>query len=219
MSSKRPPTREQLLDVKHQQEAVQYGKGLLEKKRDVLMRKLENDRIRFRELEIQFTRLCADMSTYYSLVRMYEGQGILQIMKPGRAYTRVTEKVTSIMGCSYSQFKPVQGSDGNLDTPSYDPAMTSLYVDDLLVSLENMRTLLWEYINLRTRIVALESELRKSLLKINSLEHVILPDLQEEQKFITEVLSERARQEQFAVKKIKKKKIKNRSESQQGKIL
>ena len=53
-SAQRPPTREQLLDVRKRRGTVQYGKQLLEKKRDALLRTIEEDRRIFREIAKEF---------------------------------------------------------------------------------------------------------------------------------------------------------------------
>ncbi len=217
MTAKRPPTREQLLDVMRQQEAVKYGKNLLEKKKDVLLRKLEDDRARFRELEEEFTRMTDALGFYYALARMYEGQGIIEMLKPGKREVMVEERITSLMGCSYSQFTPLDYPDDH-ESYLYDPAMTSLYVDDLIIAMERTGEILWEYINIRTRIVALESELKKSLLRINSLDQVVLPQLEEEESNINEVLGERSRQEQYAIKKIKKKNRQKKERKRESKL-
>ena len=96
---------------------------------------------------------------------------------------------------------------GRRDTvAAFDPAMTSLYVDDLLRALSETDRILWPYINLKTKITALENELKRTLLKINTLEYTVLPDLNDQRKLIEEVLGERERQERFSVKKIKRKK-------------
>lgn len=68
----RPPTREQLLDIRRQMTTVQYGKQLLEKKRDALLRALEEDRRNFKKLDALFREHIKRISFVYTLVRMYE---------------------------------------------------------------------------------------------------------------------------------------------------
>ncbi|HPI97509.1 MAG TPA: V-type ATP synthase subunit D [Synergistales bacterium] len=206
MATKVTPTRENLLDIKRRTETVKYGKQLLEKKRDALLRSLEEDRRKLRDMERQFRELCKNIGMVYSLVRMYEGQSILQLLKPGRPILHVKVFQRTLMGCRFSQFEPVQDERSTGIFAAFDPAMTSLYVDDLLRALSETDRILWPYINLKTKITALENELKRTLLKINTLEYTVLPDLNDQRKLIEEVLGERERQERFSVKKIKRKK-------------
>jgi len=208
MANKVTPTRENLLEIKRRSETVAYGKQLLEKKRDALLRNLEEDRKKMRDMEENFRKLCQKIGLIYSLVRMYEGQAILQLLKPGRPVMKVNVIQRSLMGCRFCQFEPLLDEGSQKVSASFDPAMTSLYVDDLLRALSETDRILWPYINLKTKITALENELKKTLLKINTLEYTLLPQLHDQKKQIEEVLGERERQDRFSIKKIKRKKEK-----------
>jgi len=204
---KRAPTRENLLEAQRGATSVRYGKNLLEKKRDALLKTLENDRRKFREMDAQFREINKRISLAYSLVRMYEGHSMLKLLKPDTSSLKVTEKKISLMGCRYSIFTPkgITAEDIGLRI-NYDPALTSLYVDDFLNLLGESEKMLWPYINLKSKITSLEKELHKTMLKINTLEHIVLPELIEEQSVIGEVIAERERQERYAIKKIGKRK-------------
>ena len=65
----RPPTREQLLDIRRQMGTVQYGKQLLEKKRDALLRAIEEDRRKFKELASSLGKI-KHLSFVYATGRM-----------------------------------------------------------------------------------------------------------------------------------------------------
>lgn len=210
MSARKAPTRENLLETRKQITTVQYGKNLLEKKRDALLRNLEEDRKRFREMDSQFKMINQKISLIYSLVRMYEGHSMLQLLKPDTTSVKVRVEKRSLMGCRYSQFFPQRKSGYESLEINYDPALTSLYVDDLLKAIRESEKILWPYINLKSKITSLEKELNKTMLKINTLEHNLLPELQSEAANIQEVISERERQERYSIKKISRKKQKKK---------
>ena len=65
---------------------------------------------------------------------------------------------------------------------------------------------MWKYVNLKTKLTFLEKELRKTLMKINTLQYVLLPELAADETRIRSILSERERQERFAVKRLASKK-------------
>lgn len=209
MANRKAPTRENLLETRKQITTVQYGKTLLEKKRDALLRTLEDDRRKFREMDKEFREINKRISLTYSLVRMYEGHSMLQLLKPDTSSITVKIEKFSLMGCRFSQFYPKEMSQKPGIRINFDPALTSLYVDDLLMAISQSEKILWPYINLKSKITSLEKELSQTMLRINTLEYTFLPGLKKEETDIREVISERERQERYSIKKIsKKKKIK-----------
>ncbi len=202
----RPPTREQLLDIRRQMTTVQYGKQLLEKKRDALLRALEEDRRNFKKLDALFREHIKRISFVYTLVRMYEGQSVMQLLKPDVGSLRVTSERHTLMGCRFTQFKRIEDRRFSLSGLTYDPAMTSLYLDELLDEMKKVENKIWTYINLKAKLTSLEKELSKTMMKINTLQYNLLPELQEEESRIRDILSERERQERYAIKKLSKKK-------------
>ena len=204
--ARRPPTRETLLETGREITAVRYGKNLLEKKRDALLKALEEDRRKFKELDAEFRNINRRISLTYSLVRMYEGHSMLLLLKPDLSSLKIRVKKISLMGCKYSIFTPSRSQSGVGPQINYDPALTSLYVDDFLNTLSDSEKILWSYINLKTKITSLEKELDSTMLKINTLEHIILPDLKKERSKIAETIAERERQERYAIKKMSRKK-------------
>lgn len=202
----RPPTRDQLLSLRRQIVVVQYGKLLLEKKRDALLRAIEDDRRLFRELEKRFLDLCGKLSFSYSLVRIFDGHFALRVLKPVSPPLEIHSAIHVLMGCRYPQFEsPYGGLAAESEGLSYDPALASLNLDDLLKSLEEGKPLVWEFINKKAKLQALDRELKRTLQKINTLQHLLLPTLERDLKRIREILSERERQELFNIKRLRTK--------------
>jgi len=210
----RPPTRDQLLSLRRQIVVVQYGKLLMEKKRDALIRAIEEDRRLFRELEKLFLALCGKLSFSYSLVRIFDGHFALRVLKPVSPPLEIRSIPHVLMGCRYPQFEsPYKGLAAESESLAYDPALASLNLDELLKSLEEGKTLVWEFINKKAKLQALERELKKTLQKINTLQHLLLPSLEKDLKRIRETLSERERQELFNVKRLRTKKLRKQEPS------
>ena len=210
-SSSGPPTREHLLTTRRRITSVQQGKSLLERKRDALMRVVDEERRLFRETENEFLLAAQKITFYYSLARLFEGDGAIRFLSAGVEPIPIEVEKKIIMGCRYSSFSPSESEMGKFSWKlPFDPAVTTLTVEDLLKSLAENEECLWRYINLKTKIGAIERELAKTTLKINTLEHVVLPSLEEEVKGIEDLLSERERQEKYVTKKISGKKRSNR---------
>ena len=59
--------------------------------------------------------------------------------------------------------------------------------------------------DIETRLRRLGEELQKTNRRVNALESVVIPELQVQVKFIFSALDERAREDHFRLKKVKKK--------------
>ncbi|WP_300523747.1 V-type ATP synthase subunit D [Aminiphilus sp.] len=197
------PTREQMLALRRRTETIRYGMGLLQKKRDALVLAIEQERRLFASLGKKFRDLCVRISMVYALVRMYEGQHMLSLLHPGQIPLVVVMERHSLMGCTFAQFRPAHSEDElHPSTMKYDPALASIHLDDLLSALSDADEILWRYINVRAKLVALERDLRNTMRKINNLEHAVLPTLRAEYKRIREILAERERQDRYTLKKM-----------------
>ncbi len=64
-----PPTREHLLSTRRRIIAVSHGKRLLERKRDALMRAVDEERRLFRETEKSFLLAARRITFFYSPLR------------------------------------------------------------------------------------------------------------------------------------------------------
>lgn len=201
-----PATRDRLLAVSSQIGDVVFGKGLLEKKRDALMRAMEGEKKRFESVKARFKQLSSEISTIYGLVRAYDGAEAVEILGLQRSPLFILARRESLMGCGYTSFVPDDGENRFNQSMAMDPALTSLYMEELVNLISICEPTLWEYVTLRSKIKAFEAELKKTNLKINSLEYSLLPSLIDEKRRIIEVISERERQERFSIKKLTKKK-------------
>jgi vacuolar-type H+-ATPase subunit D/Vma8 len=118
------------------------------------------------------------------------------------------------MGCKYSQFYPEDKDRGRLlGGLLMDPALASLHVDELLETLVRIEPLLWRYINLKSKLDALELEFEKTRRKVNNLEQEMLPVLEAQERRIRLALAERERDEAHAVKMMLRKKTRSRGTS------
>ncbi len=207
MSAQRTPTRDTMMHLRRQTEIVRFGKGLLEKKKDALLRAIDEDRRRLQKIERELLDHVQKTSYSYGIVRMFEGPSFIKLLAIGRKSVSVRSERYNLMGCTYYQYEPRKNrGDIPFEEASLDPALTSPYVDELVEHLMGTEHLLWPYINLKVKLKALERELKRTMRKVNTLEHTVLPDLKGDMKRIGDILDERERQERFAVKKFSKSK-------------
>lgn len=217
MSAQRTPTRDTMMHLRRQTEIVRFGKGLLEKKKDALLRAIDEDRRRLQKIERELLDHVRKTAYSYGIVRMFEGPSFIKLLAVGRKSVSVHSERFNLMGCTYYQYEPRKNrEDIPFEEVSLDPALTSPYVDELVEHLMGTERLLWPYINLKAKLKALEKELKQTMRKVNTLEHTVLPDLKSDMKRIGDILGERERQERFAVKKFSKKKRAGNNSGKKG---
>ncbi len=85
-----------------------------------------------------------------------------------------------------------------------NPAAGILNLDDCLIARGRQAPGLG-IINKKAKLQALDRELKRTLQKINTLQHLLLPTLERDLKRIREILSERERQELFNIKRLRTK--------------
>ncbi len=206
MSNEFPVSRSELGEITRRIETVRFGCSLLERKKEALLREIETDRAAFRNMRGEVEKLLSFVSYAYALVQLFEGESVMTLLSWGVEPRKVRIVHHALMGCRYSQFFPEdEGRGALLGSMLMDPAMASLHVDELLETLSGIEPLLWKYINLKSKLDALEAEFEKTRRKVNNLEQEILPELEAGRKRIMLALSERERDEAFAVKKMLRK--------------
>ncbi|GAB1400182.1 hypothetical protein MASR1M66_16360 [Aminivibrio sp.] len=172
----------------------------------------EEERRLYREVRSEFLLRSRNITFLYSLVRMFEGDGSVQFLS-ANSFSLWQWRRNPSWGASTPSSAPERERKNLSWKIPYDPAITSLYVEDLLKAMADGEECMWQYINLKTKITAIERELARTTLKINTLEHILLPSLLKETKRIEDVLSERERQEKFVAKRMGKKKRKSSVEN------
>ncbi|MGO9309602.1 MAG: V-type ATP synthase subunit D [Spirochaetia bacterium] len=195
-----PPTKSSLLSVKDQLSIAREGFELLEQKREILIMELMRLVEEVKLLERDLDRRVA--SAYGSLKKMLvlvgrenarEASAGIQFEYPTR------EKHGKLMGI------PLPSID--VDMPrlelKYSFMSTSGACDATTVEFFELLKLLARMAEIRTMVWRLAKEVRKTQRRVNALERIVIPDVEETKKFIEGVLEERER-EVFFVQKILK---------------
>jgi len=206
MNSQQIATRDRVILLRRQINIVKFGRALLEKKKDALLRAIEEDKKAFSEKERRLKGLVLKLSYSYALVRMYEGPSVVRLLSLGKPKLELKSIVHTLMGCKYLQYQCQKVKNLRLEEVALDPALTSFYIDDLLQTLADIEPVLWDFINIKTKLNSLEMELKKTMMKVNTLDHVVLPKLQTNLSYILNILSERERQERYIAKKVSRRK-------------
>jgi V/A-type H+-transporting ATPase subunit D len=200
------PTRAELLERKQQIALAQQGMDLLKQKRDALL-------IEFMGVMDETLRLSDSLQktvreAQYSLAVAQAVDGTVALRSAGLATKGeiVVEMTgTKIMGVSVPVVTKGESPVRSSFTRGYSVTGVSSRVDETAEKFELILDVIIEYADIETRLKRLGEEINKTNRRVNALEQVTVPQLREQVGYISQTLDERAREDLFRLKKVKKK--------------
>jgi len=190
-------TRMELLKLKRRHLMAERGHKLLKDKLDGLsqefLRLLREEKILREKIENILPRIFTQMVMVYGLL----GPKVLSetLSLPGQKIS-LKVKRRNIMGVNLPVFE-AQG-EGELY-----PYLTSLELDQVIFNLNSLMPELIKLAELRCGIERLGFEMERTRRRVNALEYIFIPDLEETVKFISQKLSEMGRSSLVSLIKIK----------------
>ena len=199
------PTRMELLRVRRKIELARKGHKLLKEKRDALFNEffseLEPAREKRKELESELAGAFDSLSIAMAqLGRATVAENALASSGNNSVELEIGER--NVMGAVIPTVK-AGGFSRNIAERGYSITGTSSSLDD---SAERFEKALGKTISLAGKEALLERlslEINRTKRKVNSLEKVTIPRLEETKKYIRQRLEERERETFFMLKKVK----------------
>ncbi|MDO9557455.1 MAG: V-type ATP synthase subunit D [Coriobacteriia bacterium] len=200
------PTRSELLERKQQITLAQQGMDLLKQKRDALL-------IEFMSVMDETLRLSSDLQrtvseAQFSLAIAKSVDGVVSVRSAAMA-TRgeITIDMTGakIMGVSVPVVTKGDSPMRTSFTRGYSITGVSSRIDETADKFERILDVIIEYADIETRLKRLGEEIQKTNRRVNALEQITVPALKEQVAYIRQALDERAREDLFRLKKVKKK--------------
>jgi V/A-type H+-transporting ATPase subunit D len=200
------PTRSELLERRSQIGLAQQGMDLLKQKRDALL-------IEFMSVMDETLRLSSGLQkavagAQYSLAVAKSVDGNVSVRSAAMATKGsivIDMTGTKIMGVSVpvvtKSVSPVRSS----FTRGYSITGVSSRIDETADRFERILDVIIEYADIETRLKRLGEEIQKTNRRVNALEQITVPALKEQVTYIRMTLDERAREDLFRLKKVKKK--------------
>jgi len=210
------PTRAELLERRAQIGLAQQGMDLLKQKRDALL-------IEFMSVMDETLRLSGSLQktvseAQYTLAVAKAVDGDVALRSAGMATKGeivVDMAGTKIMGVSVPVVTKGESPIRSSFTRGYAVTGVSSRVDETADKFERILDVIIEYAGIETRLKRLGEEINKTNRRVNALEQVTIPSLREQVTYIRQTLDERAREDLFRLKKVKKK-IESRKAAQAG---
>lgn len=198
------PTRTELLQKKIQIALADQGKDLLKEKRDALliefMAVMDSVLRSSRELE----KIAAE--AHYALTMAKAVDGLVTIQSASfatRGEILVDIKGSYVMGVPIPEIEK-KSVTRSLMGRGYSLAGISSRIDETAEKFERKLDTIIEIASVETRLRRLGEEIQKTRRRVNALEHIVIPALKEQLKYIQMTLEERAREDLFRLKKVKK---------------
>ena len=185
-----------LLDLKRRLEFVKDAHDLLEMKRDQLMAELRKALERFKELRRKVEDEAEEVYRELSLLHSTLGSADLETYS---AYLRGRMEVKIIPRGVIGVVTPMLRE---IDIPDY----TNLYPPQIIPLAEKTSTLmrdLAKLAELEAYIENLAEDLRKTNIRVNALEKVVIPNYEETIRRIQDVLDDEMLEEVIRLKQIK----------------
>lgn len=202
------PTKTNLLKIKNELKFARLGYDLLDQKRNILVLELLN--IVDMSVDIQDQVEKALDRAYRTLEEAVLRMGKLKVAALAGAVNIESEiKITQrrIMGVRL----PVVETSFKEHPPYYSPMGTSFWIDSSLKNFKEALAVMGRLAELKISITRLAQEVKKTIRKVNALEKIAIPDLDESFSYIQNRLEETER-DMFVLMKMVKSRLENKKE-------
>ncbi len=200
------PTRMELIKIKERITLANKGHKLLKQKRDALI--LEFFKILKKAQDLR-GELAKKMTKAYNSLELAEAyHPIYQLAKVSldlRKDVEIDIKVKNVMGVNIPSLETKLEKTPFMDLQSYSVAGTSAKIDQAVEDFDEVLDMVIKLAESETAMKRLIVEIEKTKRRVNSLEFVLIPRLQETKAMISFRLDEMERDNFVSLKSIKRK--------------
>lgn len=198
------PTRMELTRLKKKLVTAVRGHKLLKDKRDELMRQFL-DKVRenkaLRE-EVETALVSANRNFMLARAGMPDEMLNTALLAPKQELT-ISAGTQNVMSVEIPDFDFKTRTPGQNDMYSYGFAFTTGDLDDAILSLSEVFPKMLKLAEVEKSCQLMAAEIEKTRRRVNALEHVMIPELQTNIKYITMKLDENERSTQIRLMKVK----------------
>jgi len=194
------PTKSNLLRTREVLSLAEEGFELLERKREILMLELMSGLAEARILERDIK---AAVGEAYPIMRRYLLAGGLERAREAAAGIAPEFGVVARRAQSAGVSSPALEAVPAERILQSGPLDSSADSDELSFLFSRLMRLLVDMASLRSVVLALAQEMRKTRRRVNALEKRVIPEAKEARAFITASLEEREREAVFSTKLLK----------------
>jgi V/A-type H+-transporting ATPase subunit D len=199
------PTRMNLLQRRNQLRVAQQGVDLLKRKRDALVAdffKIVRQSLAARD---QLAAACRDAYVLLTVAKAVEGREALEAAAiPARRDLLIDIEVRNVWGTKIPEVAVVPVRRQALER-GQNPVATSARTIESAANFEEVVAAILAVAATEIKLRKIGEEIKKTTRRVNALEQVVIPRLRGETRYIASVLEQRAREDVFRLKRIKRK--------------
>ncbi|MBN1759096.1 MAG: V-type ATP synthase subunit D [Chitinispirillaceae bacterium] len=194
------PTKTNLFKLRDELKFARQGFELLDQKRKILINEL-----------LALVDQCVDYQEQIDkrLARAFVSyeHGVLQVGKLKVHHLAATINITTSIAINKRRVMgvalPVVATEFTEHPPYFSPRGTTFHIDDAQVSFKEALKMMGHLAELKISVLRLAAEVHKTIRKVNALERIAIPDLEETVKYIESRLEENERDMVILMKKVK----------------
>ncbi len=201
MKKKINPTRQELLRLKKQHKVAQSGHDLLKNKLDSLIQEFLSHVKELQKIRKEIETKTPEMLMDYLKAENNLGKNEIDALVAHIPEAELEKYDQNIMGVRVEEYefknkKEIQETPFSNKAGDYNLEKSQRKAFEILDSII-------EYATLEQKIKLLAKEIENTRRRVNSLEHVYIPEIEEAQKYITQKLEEKERFERTVLMKLK----------------
>lgn len=198
------PTRSGLLARRAQIVLAEQGKDLLKEKRDALIVEFMSVMDRVVRASQKLSRVSSEAVYALTIAKAVDSPvAVRSASFATHGEVRVSVRGSYIMGVPVPEISK-KSVKRTLLTRGYSPTGMSSRIDETAERFEDEIDTIIDIAAVETRLRRLGDEIQKTRRRVNALEHIVIPNLREQVKYIQMSLEERAREDLFRLKKVKR---------------
>lgn len=197
-------TRMELLQRKQQMKLAEQGRDLLKRKRDALLIEFMSIVDVALQASEQLQKAATEAAYTLAVAKAVDGAATVKAASLAtKGEILVDMKGTYVMGVPVPEVEKKSISRSMLER-GYSIVGVSSRVDETAERFEKEVDAILEVASVETKLKRLGEEIQKTRRRVNALDYVVIPTLIDQVKYIQMVLDERAREDLFRLKKVKK---------------
>ncbi len=198
------PTRTELLQRKNQISLAQQGNDLLKQKRDALLMEFMDVMDRVLDSSKRLQEAAAKASYAQAVAKAVDGSVAMRsAAMANKGEVDVELKGAVIMGVPVPEVAKKNIKKTSLER-GFSMTSVSSRINETAERFEDEVNIIIEIAAIETKLKRLGEEIQRTRRRVNALDYVVIPQLEEQVKYIQMALDERAREELFRLKKVKK---------------
>lgn len=203
MAKQVSPTRMELLRIKQKIKLAQKGHSLLKKKRDALIMKLFEIAKNMEDVRPKIYENVK--SGRHSIITAQAIAGPIEVKTIGESAGEMPELEINYETVGGVKLPRINFDKAKMGKIEYGIVMTPSAIDNCVERFERIKDDMLTLIQTEEMIKRLSQEIIKTKRRVNSLEHILIPELQKTQKAIKAKLEEAERENFFRLKIVKRK--------------